>query len=188
MSLLVLALALSMDAFAAALSQGVAVRSGPTWRRALTVGLALGVVHGMMPLLGWGLGKAFARALRDFDHWVAFVLLVLLGARMLWQGLPAGDRDDVRSPGYATYPSLPVMAFATGIDGGIAGATFEWLGIPVAMACTAIGVTAFLLSGLGVFLGKAAGDAIGLHAQIAGGLVLIALGVKILIQHVYFGG
>jgi putative Mn2+ efflux pump MntP len=188
MSLLVLALALSMDAFAAALSQGVAVRSGPTWRRALTVGLALGVVHGMMPLLGWGLGKAFARALRDFDHWVAFVLLVLLGARMLWQGLPAGDRDGVRSPPYATYPSLPVMAFATGIDAGIVGATFEWLGIPLAKACTAIGVTAFLLSGLGVFLGKAAGDAIGPHAQIAGGLVLIALGVKILIQHVYFGG
>ena len=188
MSLLVLALALSMDAFAAALSQGVAVRFGPTWRRALTVGLALGVVHGLMPLLGWGLGQAFARAWRDVDHWVAFVLLVLLGIRMVREGIPgAGGADPEHSPN-PPDASLFMMAIATGVDAGVAGATFDGLGHSVAVACTVIGMTAFLLSGVGVLVGKAAGDAIGPRAQTVGGLVLIGLAIKILIQHLFFGG
>jgi manganese efflux pump family protein len=188
MSLVVLAMALSMDAFAAALSQGVAVRSGPAWRRAIPVSFAIGIVHAVMPLLGWGLGRAFTRVWRDVDHWVAFVLLVLLGVRMVWQGRPATSREHAPDASDEKYPSLPMMALATGIDAGVAGAAFEGLGQSVTMACSAIGVTAFLLSGLGVFLGKAAGDAIGPRAQAAGGIVLILLGVKILIQHLYFGG
>jgi putative Mn2+ efflux pump MntP len=188
MSLLVLALALSMDAFAAALTQGVAVRSGPAWRRAIPVSFAIGIVHALMPFLGWGLGRAFTRIWRDIDHWVAFVLLVLLGVRMVWQGLPVAGRGDAPHAPGAKYPSLPMTALATGIDAGVAGAAFEGLGQSVAVACSAIGITAFLLSGLGVFLGKAAGDAIGPRAQAAGGIVLIVLGVKILVQHLYFGG
>lgn len=188
MSILLLALALSMDAFAAALSLGVAVRSGSTWRRALVVGFAIGAVHGLMPLLGWGLGKAFAPVLRDFDHWVALVLLVLLGIRMVREGLSATVPADAEHRSGAPDPSLVMMALATGIDAAVAGATFDGLGQSVAVACTIIGVTAFLLSGVGVFLGKAAGDAIGPRAQIAGGLVLIALGIKIVIDHLYFGG
>ncbi|MGH8192952.1 MAG: manganese efflux pump MntP family protein [Woeseiaceae bacterium] len=188
MSLLLLALALSMDAFAAALTQGVAGRSRSTWRSVFTVGFAIGAVHGLMPLLGWGLGKAFAPVLRDFDHWVAFVLLVLLGFRMLREGIPvAGGADPENSPN-PPDSSLFMMAIATGVDAGVAGATFDGLGHSVAVACTVIGMTAFLLSGVGVLVGKAAGDAIGPHAQIVGGLVLIGLGIKILIQHLFFGG
>lgn len=187
MSLLLLALALSMDAFAAALTQGVGVRSGSALSRALVVGFAFGAAQGLMPILGWGLGETFASATRDIDHWIAFVLLVLIGIHMTREGFASGGTAAEGGAGGAES-SLLVLAIATSIDAAAAGATFAGLEQPVAVACTIIGVTAFLLSGLGVFLGKAAGDKIGSRAQVAGGLVLIALGVKILIEHLYFGG
>lgn len=188
MSLLLLALALSMDAFAAALSQGVAVRSGSTMRKALIVGMAFGTAQGLMPLLGWGLGKAFASVMRDVDHWVAFVLLVLIGIHMMREAFPLTGRIATGRGSAASETSLAMLAIATSIDAAVAGVTLVSLGESVVMACMVIGVTAFLLSGLGVFLGKAAGDAIGPRAQIVGGLVLIGLGIKILIGHLYFGG
>lgn len=187
MSLLLLAVALSMDAFAAALSQGVAARSGSTARTAVVVGLAFGIAQGLMPLLGWGLGKAFASVVRDVDHWIAFVLLVLLGVHMIRQGFSAGHRSDAENAQVATGMALFAAAIATSIDAAVAGATFASLGYSVAVACTVIGVTTFLLSGLAVFLGRAAGDAIGPRAQIGGGVVLIALAIKIVIAHVWFG-
>jgi manganese efflux pump family protein len=185
MSLLLLALALSMDAFAAALSRGVTARSGSTLRKALVVGGAFGAAQGLMPLLGLGLGKAFASAVRDVDHWVAFALLVLIGIHMIRDGFSAKRREQTNEGREA---SLAMLAFATSIDAAAAGVTFESFGQPVAVACTVIGVTAFLLSVLGVVLGKAAGEALGPRAQAVGGLVLIALGTRIVIEHLYFGG
>ncbi len=187
MSLLLLALALSLDAFAAALSQGAAVRSGSTARTALIVALAFGIAQGLMPLLGWSLGQAFAPVLRDVDHWVAFVLLVLIGGHMLGQGFSVRDRADTTVAPVAGGTALLMVAFATSIDAAVAGATFVGLRQAVAVSCVVIGVTTFLLSGLGVFLGKAASVAIGPRAQVFGGLVLIALAIKIVIEHVYFG-
>lgn len=185
MSLFLLALALSMDAFAAALSQGVTVRSGSAVRKALIVGLAFGAAQGLMPLAGWGLGKAFAPIMRDVDHWVAFVLLALIGVHMIREGFSAGDRAGAAQ---VSESSVAMLAIATSIDAAVAGVTFTGLSQSVALACTVIGVTAFLLSAVGVFIGKAAGDAFGPRAQVVGGLVLITLGIKIVVDHVYFGG
>lgn len=187
MSLLLLAVALAMDAFAAALSQGAAARSGSTARTALIVGLAFGVAQGLMPLIGWGLGQVFASVVRDVDHWIAFVLLVLLGVHMVREGFSTGDRANPGNGQVATGVALLAAAIATSIDAAVAGATFVSLGYDVVIACAVIGVTTFVLSGAAVYLGRAAGDAFGPRAQVGGGLVLIALAFKIVISHVWFG-
>ncbi len=187
MSLLLLALALSMDVFAVALSRGVAANPGGTIRTALVTGLTLGAAQGLMPLLGWSLGAAVTSVFRDLDHWVAFVLLLLVGLHMLKEG-HAGRRvggDTVESNGAG---SLLVVAFATSIDAAAAGASLAGLQQGIAVACAVLAGAGFLFAVAGVALGKAAGDAIGPRAQMAGGLVLIGLAVKIVIQHEFFGG
>lgn len=187
MSLLLLAVALSMDVFAAALSRGVAVNSGSTVRTALGVGLAFGAAQGLMPVLGWSLRTAVSALFRDIDHWVAFVLLVIIGLHMVREGYGrnrAGDRP-VESNGGA---SLAVVALATSVDAAAAGATLAGLQQSVAVACTALAAAGFLFAVAGVVLGKAASDAIGPRAQMVGGIVLIGLAVKIVVQHEFFGG
>lgn len=187
MSLLLLALALSMDVFAVALSRGVAAGSGSIIRTALVAGLALGAAQGLMPLLGWSLSAAVTSVVRDVDHWVAFALLLLIGLHMLKEGY-AGRRlggDAGESNGVA---SLLVVALATSIDAAAAGATLAGLQQSVAVACAALAAAGFLFAVAGVALGKAAGDAIGPRAQMVGGLVLVGLAVKIVIEHEFLGG
>jgi putative Mn2+ efflux pump MntP len=188
MSLLLLALALSMDVFAAALSRGVAVRSGSTLRTALVTGLALGTAHGLMPVLGWSLGTAVTAVVRDLDHWVAFVILVAIGVRML-----RGARTGAPGPVIAESDgngggSLLLVALATSIDAAVAGATLPGLEQGIAVACTVIGTVGFTFAVAGVYLGRIAGDAVGPRAQMIGGLILIALAIKIVIEHEFFGG
>lgn len=187
MSLLLLALALSMDVFAAALSRGVAANSGSTVRTALVVGLALGAAQGLMPLIGWSLSAAVSTVFRDIDHWVAFVLLVIIGLHMLKEGYERnrGGGDSGESNGAA---SLVVVALATSVDAAAAGATLAGLQQGVVVACAALAAAGFLFAVAGVALGRAAGDAIGPRAQMVGGIVLIGLAVKIVIQHEFFGG
>lgn len=185
--LLLLALALAMDAFAAALSQGAAARPRPTVPAALRVGFAFGGAQAVMPLLGWSLGLAFESIVRDVDHWIAFVLLTLIGGHMLRAGLGPGDDDPPTSPGISGGWVLAGAAVATSIDAAAAGITIPLLGPPIAVACAVIGAVAGLLSVTGVLLGGVCGALIGRKAEVAGGVVLIGLGCKILIEHLYFG-
>lgn len=185
-TLLLLALALSMDSFAAAMSQGAAARPRPSTGGALRIGAAFGVAQAVMPLVGWGLGLAFALALRQLDHWVAFVVLGILGGRMVRQGL-ANQEEDVRAPLAGGWP-LFGAAIATSIDAAAAGVTLAFLDQPVLVACAIIGTVTLLVSVAGVFLGVVAGSLVGRRAEILGGLVLIGLGTKILIEHLYFNG
>ena len=187
MSLLLLALALSMDVFAAGLGRGVAANSGSTVRTALVVGLALGAAQGLMPLLGWSLNAALARLFRDVDHWIAFVLLILIGLHMLKEGY-AGRRVGSSSSESNGGASLFVLALATSIDAAAAGATLAGLQQSVAVACAVLAAAGFLFAAAGVVLGKVAGDAIGPRAQMVGGFVLVALALKIVIEHEFFGG
>lgn len=187
MSLLLLALALSMDVFAAALGRGVAAGSGSIFRKALVVGFALGAAQGLMPLLGWSLSAAVARVFRDVDHWIAFVLLLLIGLHMLREG-HAGRHMGGGSGESNGGASLLVLALATSIDAAAAGATLAGLQQSVAVACATLAAVGFLFAVAGVVLGKAAGDALGPRAQMAGGLVLIGLAAKIVITHEFFGG
>ncbi len=185
-ALLLLALALAMDAFAAALSQGAAARPRPTVWAALRVGLAFGVAQALMPLLGWSLGVAFADVIRNVDHWIAFVLLALIGGRMVHAGIVADD-DPPESAGVYAGWALIAAAVATSIDAAAAGVTIPMLGEPVVLSCAVIGLVTFMLSTAGVLLGHFCGKLLGRRAEILGGLVLIGLGSKILIQHVFLG-
>jgi manganese efflux pump family protein len=171
---LLLALALAMDAFAVALTQGARFRPGAGG--ALTIGATFGMFQGVMPLIGWGIGAVALAYVAAVDHWIAFALLAFLGARMVLGG---GDGDAPRLTGKA----LLVAGVATSIDALAAGITLPALGVPPLAACALIGVVTFALSAAGVLLGRAAGDRYGRAAEIFGGLILIALGCRILYQH-----
>lgn len=180
-ALALLALALSMDAFAAALAQGAA---GAGRGAALRIGAAFGLAQGLMPLLGWALGLAFARVLQTVDHWVALILLSALGLKMLREALAGADGPPARLTGWALF----TVAIATSIDAAAAGLTLPTLGVPILLAIAAIGATTAILSWGGVLAGRAAGQWLGRNAEVAGGLILIGIGVKIFIAHQFLGG
>lgn len=192
LTLLILALALAMDAFAAALCRGATTRAGVGG--ALAVGAAFGTAQGVMPLIGWGLGVAFAEVIRSVDHWVAFLLLVGIGGKMLHETLQ-GDDDD-GDDGDDDYAPAPVMggwallgaAIATSIDAAAAGVTLPLIETPILIACLVIAGVTFLLSTAGVLMGAAVGALAGRWATIAGGVALIGIGIKILIEHLFYGG
>jgi putative Mn2+ efflux pump MntP len=183
LTLFLLALALAMDAFAAALCQGAA--AGSAGGTSLRVAGAFGAAQGLMPLVGWALGIAFASAVQAVDHWIALVLLTLLGGRMIREGL-ARDEADCAAPlaGWALF----LASIGTSVDAAAAGVTLPLLGQPLLLACGIIGLTTAVLSFAGVYLGKAAGARLGKPAELLGGAVLILLGIKIFVEHQYFGG
>jgi len=183
LSLILLSLGLAMDAFAAAVAQGASSR--PSRSMALRMSLAFGLAQAIMPLLGWGLGIAFAAAIESVAHWIALVLLGGLGLRMIREGL---DRDpDEPLKELSLWPLL-VVAVATSIDAAIAGITLPSIGAPIVLACAVIGLTTALLTWPGVYLGALVGARIGKWAEVLGGLILIGLGIKIFVVQQFFGG
>jgi putative Mn2+ efflux pump MntP len=177
--LLVLSLGLAMDSFAVSLVRG---SSGErSLARAVEIGFAFGLAQGLMPLIGWGLGKAFEGPFQAFDHWIAFVLLFVLGVRMLREAL-APRADDAPSS-HSHIVAMATAAFATSVDAAAAGLTLPLLGVPVPLACVTIGVTTALLCIVGYELGSRVSGRVGKRAEFVGGLVLIGLGTKILIEH-----
>lgn len=182
-ALLLLAVALAMDAFAVSLCQGAAAR--PSYVQALPMAGAFGLAQAVMPVGGWLLGTAFATAIAAYDHWVVFVLLAALGIKMAKEGLePAEPCPPALIGGRALFAA----AIATSIDAAAAGITLPTLGVPILLACAVIGgVTAVLCYG-GALSGARLGTALGKKAEIAGGLVLILLGIRILGTHMgWFG-
>lgn len=182
-SLFALALGLAMDAFAVSVAQGASARPGT--RGALRIGAAFGLAQGLMPLIGWALGATFEGTIREVDHWVAFVLLGLLGAKMLREGL--SDADASPAPALIGWALLGA-AVATSVDAAAAGITLPMIGAPVAIACAVIGLVTAALCVAGVRIGAAYGARLGKLAEITGGTLLILIGAKILIQHLFFGG
>ena len=179
LALLVLSLGLAMDAFAVSLVRGsVGERSAV---RAAELGLAFGAAQGLMPLLGWALADTFEGAFQAVDHWIAFILLAVLGGRML---LEAFSADEERKAGeHSRLLGLATAAFATSIDAAAAGMTFNLLGLAVPVACLTIGATTAVLCTAGYLLGSRVPERMGKMAEVLGGLVLIGLGVRILLEH-----
>lgn len=172
---ILLALALAMDAFAVALTQGARFR--PAAMQTLAIALAFGAAQAVMPLIGWAIGAFAFRYVAAIDHWIAFALLVVLGGRMLlWDG---ADEDEPRLGG----TGLLVAAIATSIDALAAGITLPTLDVEPLFAALVIGVVTAALSATGVWTGAALGNRFGKPAERLGGLVLIALGCKILAEH-----
>jgi putative Mn2+ efflux pump MntP len=176
-----LALALASDAFAASLIQGVAAR-GQVLRVSVRCGLVFGLAQGLMPIVGWALGLAFVGGFARFDHWIAFAVLAFLGLRMIKEGMTEGPEDvPVRYPAQG-WPLL-LLAVATSIDAAAAGLTLETLGLNLGISCAIIGIVTALACAFGVWLGVRAGPAFGEKAEVAGGILLILVGGKVLFDH-----
>lgn len=173
---LLLALALAMDAFAVALTQGAKFR--PSLRGGLAIALTFGVFQALMPLAGWLIGAVALAYVEAIDHWIAFGLLAVLGVRML--GGHVGDEEASHA---LTGRALLLAGVATSIDALAAGITLPALGVTPWIAVALIGLVTFAMSGAGVVLGRRAGDHLGEWAERIGGVILIGLGVKILAEH-----
>ena len=176
--LLLLAVGLSMDAFAVAICKGLSI-DRVTGKRAVVVGLWFGGFQALMPFLGWLLGSRFAAYITAVDHWIAFLLLGLIGANMIRES--RGGEEHVDSS-FRPRSMLP-LAVATSIDALAVGVTFAFLRVEIGPAVSCIGVITFLLSAAGVYIGGAFGDRFQGKAELAGGVILVLMGSKILLEH-----
>jgi putative Mn2+ efflux pump MntP len=177
--IILLAVALSMDAFAVSLTMGV---SNPKniQKLALTAGVYFGVFQGIMPLFGYLGGVAIFGWVGNFAHWIAFVLLLIIGLKMIYEAVTSRHEEDQTSKTYPHYAFL-VLAIATSIDALAAGFSLPLMSVNGLYACLIIAITTFLFSYAGVTMGRQTAHWLGNKAEIFGGLVLIALGFKILL-------
>jgi putative Mn2+ efflux pump MntP len=182
-SILLLAVGLSMDAMAVAAARGVSVRQIRVRHVALVAGF-FGGFQALMPLLGYLLGSRAGPAIEAWDHWVVFAVLGGIGAKMLWEALSHDGAEPAASEADAfRLRVLLVLAIATSIDALAAGFALPLLGAPLLLSIAVIGITTAILSGLGLFAGHRFGAALGRRLDIVGGLLLIGLGAKTLIEH-----
>jgi len=177
---LILAFSLSMDSFAAALGTGAVLRR-PGVGEALRVGVMFGGVQLATPLIGFALGLTFATYVEAVDHWIAFLLLLGVGGKMLWESFSAEDDDSPH--GRLALGQLFLMAVATSIDAAAVGVSLAVVDVDIVATCLLIGLVTFGMASGGVLMGRAAGPLFGKRAELAGGLGLIAIGVKILVEH-----
>lgn len=181
LELLLTGIALAMDAFAVSMCKGLAMKKLDI-RRGVIIALFFGVAQGVMPVIGWLLGTQFERYITSFDHWIAFGLLTILGAKMLWDVF-RGEEDDPEKDARTDLRELLVLAVATSIDALAVGVTFAFLSTSIAPAAAIIAIVTFVLCLGGVVIGNHFGVRYKTRAQIAGGIVLILVGVKILLEH-----
>ncbi|MDD3746365.1 MAG: manganese efflux pump MntP family protein [Anaerostipes sp.] len=177
--LLLLGVGLAMDAFAVSVCKGLAMKK-ITWRELGIIGLWFGGFQALMPLLGYILGNQFKVYITAIDHWIAFVLLVIIGGTMIKEALDDECED--------ANPSLDVtlmfgLAIATSIDALAVGVTFAFLEVNIILAITVIGVTTFIISAIGVKIGNIFGTKYKSKAELVGGCILIFLGTRILLTH-----
>lgn len=188
-SLLLLAISLSMDAFAVSISQGIALKK-VHFCYALRNGIIFGVIEGITPLVGWGLGYLTSGLLVAWSHWLAFTLLLLLGSRMLYAGLRCGVSQPV-SDHHTSQPVahsigfLLLTAIATSIDALAIGIGLAFLHVNMLWAALVIGCVSAIMSTTGIIFGRYLGTLSGRWAEIIGGLVLAGMGCQILISHFY---
>ena len=182
--LLVLALGLSMDAFAVSICKGLSVPKLQA-KHCLICGVYFGGFQALMPLIGWALGIRFQSMITNIDHWIAFVLLAVIGANMIKESFSKEEECPDASFGFKTMLTLAV---ATSIDALAVGVTFAFLNVSIVPAVLLIGATTFVCSAVGVKIGNVFGNRFQSKAEFLGGLVLIAIGLKILIEHLFFGG
>jgi manganese efflux pump family protein len=175
-----LALSMSTDAFAAAVGKGARL-DRPGLGEALRTGLIFGSVEAVTPLIGWGLGKAASRFIAAYDHWIAFAILTLVGGKMIWDA--ARREPDEEKPKSHGLPVLVLTAIGTSIDALAVGVTLALIGANIIVNALAIGTTTFVLVTIGMLTGRFLGEKFGRYAEAAGGVVLILIGVAILAEH-----
>lgn len=181
--LLLMGVALSMDAFAVAICRGLKMRPF-SLKQSLIIALFFGGAQALMPLIGWFLGKQFESYITAIDHWIAFVLLSFIGAKMIIECIKQGKDECESCNSDFKISELLVMAIATSIDALAVGITFGLLpNVNIFNAISIIGVTTFSLCVCGTFIGFKFGSALKSKAELAGGIILILIGLKILLEH-----
>ena len=176
-----LALAMSTDAFAAAVGKGAALHR-PRWREALRTGAIFGTIEAITPLVGWALGLAAAKYVAAWDHWIAFGVLGGLGLAMVRAGWREPEAESVK-PERHSFWLLAATALGTSVDAMAVGVSLAFLDVNIAATAAAIGFTTMVAVTAGVMLGRVLGTAVGRRAEVVGGLLLIGIGGFILFEH-----
>lgn len=181
-SLLVIAIGLSADCFTVALGGSISMRTVSALQ-ILRVSLSFGFFQALMPLLGWLAGRTIADIISKYDHWVAFALLLAVGGRMIWESVHSKEK---RKEGVDITKGLMLLTLsvATSIDSFAVGLSLAFLEVDIKMAVSVIGVTAFIITAIAFLLGGKIGKLVGKRAEAIGGVILIAIGIRILLAHI----
>ncbi len=180
LTLLLIAFGLAMDAFAVSISNGTTIKHQRT-NHALRIGIFFGSFQALMPLIGWSAGLNLRDLISGVDHWIAFGLLTFIGCKMIYESKKMDAREKEAKP--LNRPTLLMLSIATSIDALAVGISFAFLQISIVTPILVIGVVTFALSFLGVLTGSKIGHFFEKKIEILGGLILIGIGVKILIEH-----
>ncbi len=184
-TLILTALSLAMDAFSVSISNGLCMKKAKI-KDALKTGLFFGIAQGVMPLLGYMGGSIFSEFIESVDHWIAFVILGFIGLKMISEALENIKKNEKENCDVLTLKKLFFQAVATSIDALAVGVSFAALKINIIFAASVISLITFSLSFIGVFIGKKVGKTFREKAELFGGVILIGIGLKILIEHLFF--
>jgi putative Mn2+ efflux pump MntP len=182
-SLLILACALAMDAFAVAIVSGLALNP-MTKRHIFRLAFHFGLFQALMPIIGWIAGNAVHRYISEFDHWIALGLLAFVGGRMLWGAIHKEEAETIVKDPTSGW-SLVLLSVATSIDALAVGLSLAMIGSTIIVPSIIIGLVAAAFTTTGMLLGRRIGTVWGKHVEALGGIILIALGIKIVIEHLF---
>lgn len=177
--LIILSIGLAMDAFAVAICKGLAMKK-MNWKKACIIGTYFGIFQAVMPLIGYLLGVNFQDKIVNIDHWVAFILLGIIGFNMIKEAI---SKETETANDSIKFKDMLILAIATSIDALAVGITFAFLKVNILLAISLIGSITFAISVAGVKIGNIFGDKYEKKAELAGGIILILLGIKILLEH-----
>ena len=183
-TLLLMGVGLAMDAFAVSICKGLSMRK-VNKKQCLVIGLFFGGFQALMPFIGWVLGSQFEQYITSIDHWIAFILLGFIGGKMVVEAIR--EKDEAVEVGKMDPPldlkEMFILAIVTSIDALAVGITFAFLQVPIVEAISIIGITTFVISVIGVYVGNFFGNRYKKKAELAGGMILILIGLKILLEH-----
>lgn len=179
---ILLAFGMSMDAFAASIGKGATLHK-PKFSEALRTGLIFGIIETLTPLIGWGLGMLASQFVLEWNHWIAFILLIFLGSRMVLEGFRGDTDDSEEAPRRHGFWLLVTTAIATSLDAMAVGVGLAFLQVNILTTALAIGCATLVMSTLGMMIGRYIGPLLGKRAEILGGVVLIGIGIEILWSH-----
>lgn len=179
LELILIAIGLGMDAFAVSICKGISMPK-MNWKKAIIIGLYFGIFQALMPVIGFTLGKTFENLVTSIDHWIAFGLLLIIGIKMI---IDAFKEDNISVNDSINWKVMVILAIATSIDALAVGITFAFLQVNLLLAVSIIGIITFILCVIGTKIGNNFGNKFENKAEILGGIVLIFIGVKILLEH-----
>lgn len=180
-TIITISFGLAMDAFAVSITSGVVLKKRFNLKNLLKIGLFFTFFQALMPLIGWLLGIKFSIYIKNYDHWIAFVLLLCIGVKMVYDSFQEAEQNTQLNP--VDSKVLLFLALATSIDALAVGVSFAFLDISIVFSIISIGIITFILSTVGILIGKLSGERLKKKAELFGGIVLALIGLKILLEH-----